>query len=141
MDIRLANISDIEAILELQAQIYRTAEIAAGSKRSLEDQLKSTSCDVLVGTVEGKLVSCATLYYIEVPIRARPYAYLEGMVVDKLQRGQGLGTQMFNELFKLARKRSCYKFVFTSGNNREEAHNFYEKLGFRKWGLEFRMDL
>lgn len=137
----MAKISDIEAILELQSQIYRTVEIAAGSKRSFEDQLKSTSCDVLVGLVDDKLVSCATLYYIEVPIRARPYAFLEGMVVDEAYRSKGFGTLMFNELFKLARKRSCYKFVFTSGNNREEAHNFYEKLGFKKWGLEFRMDL
>lgn len=141
MDFRLAQSSDTESILELQTQIYRTGEIAAGSQRVLEEQIKSSACDVLVCFMAEKLVSVATLYYIDVPVRARQYAFLEGLVVDQSVRGQGVGTQMFSELFKLARQRDCYKFVFTSGNNREEAHMLYEKLGFKKWGLEFRMDL
>ena len=42
---------------------------------------------------------------------------------------------------EIARGKNCYKMIFTSGTDRPDAHKFYEKLGFKKWGLEFRKDL
>ncbi len=142
MEIAIATPADIDAILNLQTQIYRTEKIADGARDALEKQLADDTCDVLVARDEsGKVAATAAIYYIEVPIRSRPYALLEGLVVDESTRGQGIGTKMFDKIFELARARNCYKILFTSGTDRTDAHKLYEKLGFKKWGLEFRMDL
>ncbi len=141
MNIRTAAASDVEAILALQTQIYRTKELAPNAARLLEDQIKSASCDVLIAENETKIIASGMLYYVDIPARGRPFAFMEGLVVDESARGQGAGTQMITEFINLARRKDCYKVIFTSGFDREETHKLYEKLGFKKWGYEFRMDL
>ncbi len=142
MEITVATPADIDAILNLQTQIYRTEKIADGAKAALEKQLADETCDVIVAKDEsGKVVATAAIYYIEVPVRSRPYAFLEGLVVDESARGQGIGTKMFEKILELAHTKNCYKILFTSSTDRLDAHKLYEKLGFKKWGLEFRMDL
>lgn len=142
MQITIATPADIDAILKLQTQIYRTEKIADGAKDALEKQLADETCDILVARDEsGKAFATAAIYYIEVPVRSRPYAFLEGLVVDESTRGQGVGTKMFEKILELAKAHNCYKILFTSGADRNDAHKLYEKLGFKKWGLEFRMDL
>ncbi|OGY24398.1 MAG: hypothetical protein A2126_04945 [Candidatus Woykebacteria bacterium GWB1_45_5] len=107
----------------------------------MEKQMSDETCEVLVAVDSGKIISTCAIYYIEVPVRNRPYAFLEGLVVDESARGHGVGTKMFDKILELARARNCYKIIFTSGADRTDAHKLYEKLGFKKWGLEFRMDL
>ncbi len=141
MEIRTAQEQDIDQILTLQSQIYRTDKIASNAKNALEHQLEDKTCDVLVAKDGEKIVGTATIYYIQVAIRAKPYAFLEGLVIDKSTRGKGYGTKLFEKCIDFARQKNCYKMIFTSGTDRQDAHKFYEKLGFKKWGLEFRMDL
>lgn len=141
MQISNAASSDINDILALQTQIYRVDEITANAKQILEDQLEDKSCDVLVAKENGQIFATASIYYIQVAARGRPYALLEGLVVDEKQRGHGIGTAFFKKCIEIVKSKNCYKMIFTSGNDRPDAHKFYEKLGFKKWGLEFRMDL
>jgi hypothetical protein len=42
---------------------------------------------------------------------------------------------------ELARKLNCYKIIATSRFGRENIHEWYQKLGFKKFGFEFRIDL
>ncbi len=141
MEIREAKEEDIGAILALQTQIYRTEKIADGAEEALKNQLRDETCNVLIAQENGKIIATSTIYLIEVAIRNQPYALFEGLVVDKGERGKGTGTAMLNKMIEVARAKNCYKIIFTSGTDRLDAHKLYEKLGFKKWGLEFRMDL
>lgn len=150
MKIREAKESDIEQIISLQSQIYRVDSTSPNSNQTLQNQLKDESCKILVGVEDGppsrageagKVIATGVIYLIQVPIRGVPYAFLEGIVVDESLRGKGLGTEFFKEILAVCKHLNCYKILFTSGADREDAHRFYEKLGFKKWGLEFRMDL
>ncbi len=141
MEIGIAKPSDIEKIIALQAQIYRVEKTEPGAEDALRSQLKDESCDVLVAKVNGQVIATAAIYYIQVAIRAKSYALLEGLVVDKSQRGKGMGTEFFKKCIETAKAKGSYKIIFTSGSDRADAHKFYEKNGFKKWGLEFRMDL
>ena len=141
MEITKATEADIDEILKLQTQIYRTSEIAPEAKSALEEQLRDETCDILAAKDNGKVVGTVTIYYIQVAVRAKHYALFEGLVVDESERGKGTGTKLFQECIDYARKKNCYKIIFTSGTDRAKAHKFYEKMGFKKWGLEFRMDL
>ena len=141
MEIIKATQKDTGDILALQAQIYRVEEIAGNARQTLEKQLKDKSCDILAAREDGKVIATATIYYIKAAVHARPYALLEGLVVDKSQRGQGVGTALFKKCIEVARAKKCYKMIFTSGKDRTGAHKFYKNLGFKHWGLEFRKDL
>jgi GNAT superfamily N-acetyltransferase len=141
MEIIPAKKAHILGILDLQTQVYRSKSMAPNAERRLEDLVNDPNCDVLVAIDKEKVVATGMIFYIHVPIRGRSFAFIEGLVVDETTRGQGVGTQMLSEFVNLARKRDCYKIIFTSGFDREEAHQLYEKLGFKKWGYEFRMDL
>lgn len=141
MEVRLAQKVDIDAILALQTQIYRIDKVAQNSHETLEAQLSNPSCKVLVAIVDGKIIGTATIYFVDVAARGKPYALLEGLVTDKSQRGKGYGSQLFKKTIEIAKSKNCYKMIFTSGMDRAEAHKFYENLGFAKWGYEFRMDL
>lgn len=141
MQIRLAEEQNIDAILSLQKQIYRVNIVASNTHEALQKQLEDDTCDVLVAKDGGKTIATATIYYIEVAVRARPYALLEGLVVDKDARGKGTGTELFKKCIEFSKARNCYKMIFTSGTDRADAHKFYEKFGFKKWGLEFRKNL
>ena len=141
MEIVIATNVDIDPILKLQTQIYRTGKAADNARNSLKKQMNDTSCDILVVRKDNEVIATATIYYIEVAVRARPYALLEGLVVDKTHRSHGIGTALFEKCIETAKSKNCYKMIFTSGADRQDVHQFYEKLGFKKWGLEFRMDL
>lgn len=141
MQIRQATEADADSILALQTQIYRVDEISPDAKSALVSQLKDDTCKVLVSEENGNIQATATIYLIQVAVRNRPYALFEGLVVDKFLRGKGIGTKFFEEMIAIAKDLKCYKIIFTSGTDRTDAHKFYEKLGFKQWGLEFRMDL
>jgi len=51
-----------------------------------------------------------------------------------------VGTLLVRKAVELARELGCYKIIATSRFGREELHRWYEKLGFKLHGYEFRID-
>ncbi|MDP2632692.1 MAG: GNAT family N-acetyltransferase [Candidatus Curtissbacteria bacterium] len=141
MEITFATKNDIEGILLLQLQIYRVENIASNAAEILEKLIANDNCSVLVAKIDGTVVGTATIFYLPIPAHGQSYALLEGMIVDEKQRGKGIGTALSKKIVELAKGKNCYKIIFTSGMDRADIHKFYENLGFKKWGLEFRMDL
>lgn len=141
MDISLAKKDDIAGILPLQSQIYRVKNLPENAHKILEELIDADYCDVLVAKVDGKVVGSGSIFYLKSPAHGNPYAFLEGIVVDEAHRGRGIGTALSKYAIDLARAKNCYKIIFTSGIDRADIHEFYENLGFKKWGLEFRMNL
>jgi len=88
----------------------------------------------------SKIVGRAYLYLIKNNLHKRPYGLLEDVFVNNAYRGRGLGTQLIEKVIKEAKKRKCYKLISTSRISRKNVHKFYQKLGFKKWGVEFRIN-
>lgn len=141
MEIVLATRNDIDGILALQNQIYRIDKLPPNAADILSELIDSDTCDILVTKVDGRLVGSAFIFYLPIPAHGAPYALLEGLVVDKAKRGHGIGTSLFKRAVEVAKEKGAYKIIFTSGTDRTDTHQFYEKLGFKKWGFEFRKDL
>ena len=57
-------------------------------------------------------------------------ALIEGVRIDKSQRGGGLGSMLVLEAIDRAKQKSCRLVQLTSDKARPEAIQFYEKLGF-----------
>ncbi len=89
----------------------------------------------------GKEMGRAFLYLIYNDLHAEPYGLLEDVFVDATSRGKGIGNELVLAVIHEAKKRGCYKLIATSRTSRHEIHTWYERLGFKNYGLEFRMDL
>jgi len=57
--------------------------------------------------------------------------FVDEMVVDRAHQGQGIGTQILDQLTAWARKRGCNRIELDSAFHRKEAHAFYEHRGFQ----------
>ena len=69
--------------------------------------------------------------------RCAPAGAIEDVVVDRDARGQGIGREMMRFAMERCREAGCCKMVLSSNLRREEAHRFYESLGFEKHGFSF----
>ncbi|MCZ4430567.1 GNAT family N-acetyltransferase [Agrobacterium sp. SOY23] len=70
----------------------------------------------------------------------------KSMVIEAVQtradmRGRGIGAVMINHCLEEARRRGLNAAQLTSNMARLDAHRFYERLGFEKRHLGFRMKL
>ena len=88
---------------------------------------------------DGKEVARAFLYVMRNDLNKKPFGFLEDLFVDESLRGQGIGTELLNNVISEAKKLGCYKLVGTSRHERENVHKMYEKIGFKNFGIEFKM--
>ena len=89
---------------------------------------------------EGKKVAFGFLYLMY-NVKEKPFGLVEYIFVEEDYRGQKLGTQIVEAIIAAAKEHNCYKLIATSRYSREHVHKWYEKLGFKDYGKEFRMDL
>jgi ribosomal protein S18 acetylase RimI-like enzyme len=95
----------------------------------------------LVVKEKGEEVGRISLYFLKNDLHKKPLCYLEDLFVAKSFRRKGVGTSLAREAIGVAKKNKCYKIIATSRHLNENAHAFYERLGFKNHGLEFRVDL
>ncbi len=88
----------------------------------------------------GREVARAYLYVMTNDLHKAPFGLLEDVYVDESQRGSGLGSALVKEVIDAARELGCYKLVATSRTSRPKVHELYERLGFEKHGVEFRIN-
>lgn len=66
-----------------------------------------------------------------------PSAVLEDVAVSGKYQGQGIGKTMMYFAMEKCKEKGCYKIALSSQLKRENAHKFYESLGFEKMGYSF----
>lgn len=70
-----------------------------------------------------------------------PSGIVEGVAVDPAFQGQGIGQQMMQFAIDQCRTAGCYKLSLSTNLKRQDAHAFYESLGFQKHGYSFLVEL
>jgi GNAT superfamily N-acetyltransferase len=70
-----------------------------------------------------------------------PSAIVEDVVVAPAFQRHGIGKAMMQFAIDRCREKGCYKLMLSSNAKREDAHAFYESLGFARHGFSFRIDL
>jgi len=89
----------------------------------------------------NKEAGSAYLYVLTNDLHKKPFGFIENVYVSEAHRGKGIGTKLVKAVIEEAKKANCYKIIGTSRNTSEKVHRFYDKLGFKRHGIEFRIDL
>jgi len=140
--IREASEEDIPAVLDL----YRAAGIGGGDNFNAAEGLvqfavlrKYPSLRVFVALIDSTIVGTYELLIMDnLAKRGRRSGVVEDVAVHPQRQGQGVGRAMMKHALEQCRLANCYKVTLSSNLNREEAHRFYESLGFEKHGYSFR---
>ena len=143
--IRIAVKKDMPAVLE----IYRGLTDDPKDTITLEeagnkfDKIQTyPDYQLFVAEYENVIVGTFALLIMDnLAHRGEPSAIVEDVVVSRKMQGKGIGKSMMEYAMKLSSQKGCYKFVLSSHLKREQAHKFYESLGFLKHGFSFVVDL
>ena len=83
----------------------------------------------------------AYVYVIYNDLHEAPYGLLEDVFVNESYRGKNIGNTLLQHAISAAKECGCYKLIGTSRLERIAVHEWYERLGFEKYGYEFRLNL
>ncbi len=92
---------------------------------------------------EGCEVGHAYLYIMTNDLHDAPFGLVEDVFVEDQYRNQGVGHELMIKLMSLSKQAGVYKLIATSRDDgtRQSVHDWYERLGFKKYGVEFRIDI
>jgi len=90
---------------------------------------------------KNKEIARAFLYILTNDLHKKPFGLVEDVFVKENYRNKGYGAKIMKVLIKEAKKNGCYKLICTSRFSRPKTHRFYKKLGFEKYGYEFRINM
>jgi GNAT superfamily N-acetyltransferase len=72
------------------------------------------------------------IFCLDLVGECKPFMVIENVIVSKRVRRQGIGKKLMHKIEEIAKERGCSYTIFVSGEERKEAHLFYEKLGFKE---------
>src|SRR5699024_6449248 len=86
---------------------------------------------IIVATEYQVVIGCLQLTIISGLARqGMNRAQIEGVCVDGKQRGKGTGEALLKEAIAIAKSEECGLVQLTTDKQRNDAHRFYEQLGF-----------
>lgn len=143
--IRKAVPSDIPSILELYIQLEENNEYVLSIEEAKEIFGRFSAYpnySLYAAAIGNKIVGTFELLIMDnLAHKGRKSGIVEDVVVSDEYRSQGIGKKMMEYAMEICKKNKCYKLTLSSNIHREGAHKFYEKLGFKKHGYSFLIEL
>ncbi|WP_152656536.1 GNAT family N-acetyltransferase [Oceanobacillus sp. CFH 90083] len=138
MNFRKARKEDVPAIVrlladdELGSQRERYEEpLPDEYDQAFEEMEAQTGNQIILAMEDENIIGCLQLTII--PGLARlgmKRAQIEAVRIDKNFRGKGIGEALFKEAIAIAKDENCGLVQLTTDKLRNDAHRFYERLGF-----------
>jgi ribosomal protein S18 acetylase RimI-like enzyme len=143
--IREANEEDLPAIID----IYRTAGIGGENNFSADEARAHLSIfrqypsfRIFVALIDQAVVGTHELLVMDnMAKRGKKEGIVADVAVHPCHQGQGVGRAMIEHAMEECRKADCYKLSLSSNLKREDAHRFYDALGFERHGYSFQVEL
>jgi len=146
---RLATREDLPAIVQMLAEDDLGAQrerFETPLPQSYYDAFEAIDADpnheLVVSEIDGEVIGTLHLMYLpSISYQGGMRAQVESVRVTNRLRGQGIGAEMMEWSLERARKRGCHLMQLTSHKSREDAHRFYERLGFTKSHVGMKITL
>jgi len=98
--------------------------------------------ELIVAEQNGEVIGTLHLIFLpSISFQGRLRAQIESVRVDKRFQGQGIGSEMMKWSMERARQRGAHVVQLTTHKSREDAHRFYERLGFKGSHLGMKLSL
>jgi len=109
---------------------------------ALETITNDPNHEMIVAELDGEVIGTLHLMFLpSISYQGGIRAQVESVRVVQRLRGQGIGAEMMKWAMERARQRGCHLMQLTSHKSREDAHRFYEKLGFTKSHIGMKINL
>lgn len=122
-------------IADLLGQLGYPVEAEAMPQRL--ELLRIVGDRVVVAELDGRVAGLAHLHVSPTIEDDRPAAKLAALVVDEAHRGEGIGRTLVEAIEAEARTRGCVVLFLTTASRREDAHDFYRRVGLEETGKRF----
>ena len=133
--VRDARASDAPRLTELIIELGHPIE-EADVRRNLET-LSASALLPLVATTGDKVIGMCGLSAMVTVHRDAPVGRISVMIVAEAHRGRGIGGMLVAEAERRLAERGCKILEVTSNHRRDEAHRFYERLGYERTSVRF----
>lgn len=134
--IRWARPQDGPRIVELDRELARFEKLTppndVEARRLLSWVFESKRLEALVAQLAGEVEGVALFYEGLGTFRARPFLYLEDLVVSAAARGRGVGEALMAALAREAVARGALRIEWAVLDWNERAMRFYDRLGARR---------
>jgi len=146
---RKAKREDLPSIVRMLAE----DELGSGRERfeeplpeayydAFEQIEKDPNHELIVAEMNGEVAGTLHLTFLpSISYQGGLRAQVESVRVDGGLRGQGIGSEMMKWVVERAKERDAHLVQLTTHKSREDAHRFYERLGFSKSHLGMKLSL
>ena len=146
---RLAQRSDVPSIVrmladdELGSQREKYVEPLPVSYYTAFERIDGdANQELIVAELNGAVIGTLQLMFLpSISFQGGLRAQVESVRVDKPYHGQGIGSEMMKWTIARARDRGAHVVQLTTHKSREDAHRFYERLGFKGTHLGMKLSL
>ena len=149
VEMRTAKSTDLLSIVKLLADDFLGQQREDLSEPLNENYIKAfreidgdANNELIVAELDGKVIGTLQLTYTpSLSYRGSKRCTVESVRVDRELRGKGIGKEMMLWAIERAKEKGCLSMQLTSHNDREDAHRFYEQLGFAKSHVGMKLSL
>ncbi|GAA3442577.1 GNAT family N-acetyltransferase [Planomonospora venezuelensis] len=132
---RTARLEDLPAVVAMIADdsiaAARTGAYGPEHRAAFEAIAADPNNELVVAERDGEVVGTMQLTYIPgISRRGALRLQIEAVRITAALRGRGLGRQMIEWAVERGRERGCAMVQLTTDKRREDAHRFYDSLGF-----------
>ncbi len=135
IEIRAARADDAEQLVDLIALLEHRVD-AAGIARRIA-ALGVAGIPQLVAVDGDQIVGLCGLHLMTAIHRDAPVGRITILIVREDARGSGIGRRLVNAAEDLTRARGCAILEVTSNRKLEQAHRFYEAIGYERTSFRF----
>jgi len=149
LKMRLATAEDLPAIVHLLADDFlgqQREDLSEPLNENYINAFKEIDADsnneLIIAELDGKVIGTLQLTFTpSLSYRGSKRCTVESVRVDTSLRGKGIGREMMLWAIERAKEKGCISMQLTSHKNREDAHRFYEQLGFAKSHVGMKLSL
>lgn len=117
-----------------------TGKLTVEKAKSILKKIKGNpNHKIFIAVDDGKIIGATTLLIEHKFIHEGGLVgHIEDVVTHRDFQYKGVGSALMKKAIDIARESGCYKVILDCS---EDNAPFYEKAGFKKHGIEMRMDL
>lgn len=103
---------------------------------------KDANHQLVVAELNGRVVGTLHMMFLpSISYQGGLRAQVESVRVDRKYQSKGIGSEMMKWAIERAKERGAHLMQLTTHKSREDAHRFYERLGFQKSHLGMKLSL